>query len=71
MFEKLFTNINDFIILGIFIYAACVLYGKVNVKTKKVETTQKIEALKKKKSSFIIVWAGIVLFSVNILKQLF
>ncbi|BDD07063.1 hypothetical protein [Aureibacter tunicatorum] len=61
MFEQILGNLNDLIVLGLFLYFALVLHGKINVKP---QYEERLENFRKKKLSYVIVWGGIFCFTV-------
>jgi len=64
--ENIGGAINDILVLGVFIYSALLLHGKVNYPSPKVQ--DKINSLKEKKISFIVVWVGVLCFSLLTIK---
>jgi hypothetical protein len=60
--EKIGGSINDIIVLVIFIYLALVLHGVVNAPNEKLQI--KAQEFRLKKLPYVLVWAGIVCFSI-------
>jgi hypothetical protein len=64
--EQIGGLINDILVFGLFIYLTLVLHGVLNAPNEKLQI--KVQEFRLKKLPFVIVWAGVICFSILTIK---